>query len=681
MKKIFNLRSTLFLAALALASSVVQTEAQFPINASYVNNFDVGDNTEPFSGSGSVASWIYWYSVPGGNTPMTNDVTTPDPNGGASAGSLEVYSPFSAENGYGATNHTQNLFFGTFGNGSGYDFSVLANLLNFDYVSFDIYVGTNQVSAPDANGGWGTLGVGIINNTTYGYEQFGNGSVEIPGSASNGWVHMQVPIDYTVAGITTAPGICFDYNSYGGYPTNDFTFWIGNLTVHYSGAPPPPPTGSLSKTIPGLAQFADAAPTYNRQSIRTDQTGAANLSWYGSATPVTYAWTIASYPTAAYPNYITALTITPDPVDAQTYPDPDWSASNVVWIAFQNNADGTTTAGIAWKTNQPAGNGQLFSTPGQLIPFNVETNGLTVPSAVGTWSVTFDQNTNITLTGPNGSSTNAVLPPEVAALYNGYVGVYLYSSENGSTANIGQYVTMSAYKVTNASGNNSYGAFTPVNEDLTSGGPLSSPFLVFNSQGYANNTNPPNQVFVTTNDIYWFSWTLPDVGFSPVSTSSLNMPVWNDIGGTPFQNGGMNFLKLTKAQLPSSETGFFALLQRTFTQLQILLPGQTNAPDTTLGYVGTPDPQSLSAVTDVTVNAVDSTFHIISGVTDQIQLTSSDTSAYLPDPVAMVNGTASFSEGSGLLFGSEGTWTVTAMDTTSTTITNSVTSAPVTVGP
>lgn len=655
------------MAALMLISSATRSQAQFPINASYQNNFAVGTNTLPFAGSGSVASWIYWYNTPGGNTPMTNDVNTPDPAGGAGAGSLEVDSPFSLQNGFGDTNTTQNLFFGTFGNGGGYDFSVEANLLNFDYVSFDIYVGTNQIIATDSSGGWGTLGVGII-TAGYTYEQFGGGSVEIPGSASNGWVNIQVPIDHTLAGITTVPGIAFDYNSYNGYPTNDLHFWIGNLVVHYSGAPPPPPSGTLTKAVPGLTQFADKLPNYNRQDLRTDQSGTADLTWVGHP-GASYSWTIASFPSATYSNFLSGFSLTPDAVASQDYSDPDWSASNDLWIAIQNNADGTVTAGIAWKTNQPAGNSQLFSpTNGQqLVPYNVESNGLTVPSAIGTWTVTFPNDNTLILTAPNGASTNVTLDPSFVALCGGYVGAYLYSSPTVN-ANIGQYCTYSKYTIT--------GVGTPVNEDLTSGA-LSSPFLELISQNYYYTgdytTNPPDQVFVTPADAYWFAWTLPDANFSPVQSSSLNqsMGTWSAISGTYFQNAGTHTLLLTKAQLPSTSQGYFGLIQRAATQIQVLLPGETNAPNTTLGYTGTPTPISISAQgltnTTITVNACDANWNIVS-VTDQIKITgSSDSAAYLPtSDVNMVGGTAIFSDPNGILFQTTGEQTVTAADLTET---------------
>ena len=652
------------MAVLMLISSTTRTQAQFPINASYQNNFAVGANTAPFDGSGSVASWITWYNTPGGNLPMTNDVTMPDPAGGAGAGSLWVVNPFSAAHGFGNTNSTQNLFFGTFGNGAPYDFSVEANLLNFDYVSFDIFVGTNAAFVPDSSGGWGTLGVGVI-TSGYGYEQFGGGSVEIPGNASNTWVHIQVPIDHTLAGITTIPGICFDYNQYGGYPTNDLNFWIGNLVVHYSGLPPPPPSGTLTKVVPGLTQFADNQPSYNRIDIRTDQSGTANLTWVGNP-GAKFSWTIASFPPAAYSNYLSGLSLTPDAVASQDYSDPDWSASNDLWIAIQNNADGTATAGIAWKTNQPAGNSQLFSpTNGQLIAYNVQTNGLTVPSAVGTWSLTFVDNTHVTLTYSNGStvlSTNAVLDPNFVALCGGYIGAYLYSSPTVN-ANIGQWCTYSKYQIT--------GVGTPVNEDLTSGA-LASPFLILNSQNYYYTgdytNNPPNQVFATAADAYWFAWTLPDANFSPISGSNIAAKSsWSPISGTYFQNGATHVLELTKSQLPGTSQGYFGLIQRVATQIQVLLPGQTNAPNTALGYTGTPTPISISGqgltTTTITVNACDANWNIVS-VTDEIQITgSSDAAAYLPESnVFMTGGTAQFVDPNGILFQTTGLQTVTAGD-------------------
>ena len=533
----------------------------------------------------------------------------------------------------------------------------------YDSISFDVHANTD--------GNWGQILVGAYGAN--GFEGFGNGTVTIPGVASNGWVHLSVPIDHTLPDITSIPALVFDYNSYStGFPKTNFVFWFGNLVMHYTGLPPPPPTVALTKvTALGLAQYANALPNYNRQDIYTYTNASANLTWVGQPKPVKYSWTIASFPPAAYSNFFAGLTLTPDAASSVTYADPDWSAANVVWVGMQNNADGTVTAGIAWKTNQVDGNSQLFAAPGQLIPYNVEANGFTVPSAVGTWTLTFTSDTDMTLTAPNGAVTNASLPSYVAALYNGYVGADLYSAPT-QDPNAGQFCTYSAYSIT--------GVGTPVNENFAASGVLSSPFLSLVSQGYALTlTNPPNQVFLTTNDAYWFSWTLPAPNFSPVVSPTLSSPVWNDVGGSSFPNAATDLLLVPKSSLPSSSQAFFAMIQRQFTQLQILLPGETNAPGTATGKTGTPIPQSIAG-TDVTVNAVDATFHIVGGVTDTIHLTTSDETAFLPSDTAMSNGTVLFTGANQMLWGSEGTWTITATDETTATILP-VTSSPVVVGP
>src|SRR5262245_22594839 len=109
--------TTLLGAAVLAATS---GRAQTFLTDTYTNNFDTGGNTQPFASSGSVASWIYWYNSPGGNTAMTNDVTM-DANNNASSGSLQVVSPLAG--------YTQNVFFGTFGNQYGYDFGTRINAL------------------------------------------------------------------------------------------------------------------------------------------------------------------------------------------------------------------------------------------------------------------------------------------------------------------------------------------------------------------------------------------------------------------------------------------------------------------------------------------------------------------------------------------------------------------------
>ncbi|HKW29233.1 MAG TPA: hypothetical protein VJT54_07860, partial [Verrucomicrobiae bacterium] len=154
-----------FILALAVVTFVGLTTrtwaaSTFPTNT-YTQSFLTGGNSAPFAGSGSVASWISWYDTPGNNSPLTNDVNTPDPNAGlpGTVGSLMVDNPF--------TNGNQNLFFGTFSNLAPYDFSQQVDLAPFDFIAFDVYVkpinpNTGLIQQTDSSNDFGGLQVGVM---------------------------------------------------------------------------------------------------------------------------------------------------------------------------------------------------------------------------------------------------------------------------------------------------------------------------------------------------------------------------------------------------------------------------------------------------------------------------------------------------------------------------------------
>jgi hypothetical protein len=76
-----------------------------------------------------------------------------------------------------------------------------------------------------------------------------------------------------------------------------------------------------------------------------------------------------------------------------------------------------------------------------------------------------------------------------------------------------------------------------------------------------------------------------------------------------------------------------------FTQLQLLVPGETGAPGSASGKTGTPSAQIVGTGFGVTVNAADSYWNLVNTITDTVSLTSSDTSATLPAAVALAAGT------------------------------------------
>ena len=111
-----------------------------------------------------------------------------------------------------------------------------------------------------------------------------------------------------------------------------------------------------------------------------------------------------------------------------------------------------------------------------------------------------------------------------------------------------------------------------------------------------------------------------------------------------------------------------------FAKLQLLVPGETAAPGTTTGKTGTPTAQVAGTAFNVTVNAVDANWNLIS-TNDTVKITSSDASATLPANAALVGGTKSFS----VTLKTVGSSTITASNVTHTAITAS-TSPPISVG-
>src|SRR5439155_254470 len=78
-------------------------------------------------------------------------------------------------------------------------------------------------------------------------------------------------------------------------------------------------------------------------------------------------------------------------------------------------------------------------------------------------------------------------------------------------------------------------------------------------------------------------------------------------------------------------------------KLQLLVPGEIAAPGTVNGKTGAPTPQTAGTAFNVTVNAVDVNWNLITNVTHTVAITSSDANAASPANAALAAGTKSFS--------------------------------------
>ncbi|MFA6469683.1 MAG: hypothetical protein WCW35_12350 [Bacteroidota bacterium] len=149
----------------------------------------------------------------------------------------------------------------------------------------------------------------------------------------------------------------------------------------------------------------------------------------------------------------------------------------------------------------------------------------------------------------------------------------------------------------------------------------------------ANDTEPSNAALVTGTKN--FTVTLPTAGSGTITA-------------TNFSDGSK-----TLNTSPS-----ITVNPDVFSKLQILAPGESAAPGTASGKTGSPSTRTAGSLFNVTVNAVDANWNLVSSVSDIVGITSSDPNASLPSNAALSGGTQTYS----ITLRTAGTATVTASD-------------------
>jgi len=135
-------------------------------------------------------------------------------------------------------------------------------------------------------------------------------------------------------------------------------------------------------------------------------------------------------------------------------------------------------------------------------------------------------------------------------------------------------------------------------------------------------------------------------------------------------------LTFSSSGVTSTTSGSILVNPAAFTQLQLLVPGESPAPGTSTGKSGTPTAQVASTGCPVTINAVDDFWNLVNTVSDTVVLTSSDSTASLPLATALANGTTNLM----VWLNTTGSFTVTANDLTDSSKTGS-TSPAISVSP
>lgn len=353
-----------------------------------------------------------------------------------------------------------------------------------NYIQFDCDIKvdvTNSYTALD--GSYGAIEL-IVNdpwNNVVGWAQL---------VATNGWQHF-------TGFFSAIPGGTYDEAIVGlisqgtGTLTNTVSYWIDNIVFTAPAAVNTnQPVLSIGKAPPaGLTCIcSQGGGTYQRQIIRTVN---SDYSWNtatATANTTTYSMNIAAFPGVNYPGFASQMFLVPQAgmIGAPADNDIDWDSADVADLYVTINPDKSATGTFQYKVNQSS------SWNASLIVTNRCASG-----ALGTWSLTFNNNTNVTMTAPDNTSTNFNIPAGDASLFQDPLFVYVGDQPNTS-ANIGQSSTISQVTIT--------GAAATINDNFTS----------LNPATWANDTSAdPLGIIITAPDaLFSVTWPTPDGGFT-----------------------------------------------------------------------------------------------------------------------------------------------------------------------
>lgn len=373
-----------------------------------------------------------------------------------------------------------------------------------------------------------------------------------------------VPREFIVT--TNSFTVGFGIVSFGGpntAATETFDFANLQITMNTNPPPPPHPTINVLAAKPGLRIFSKNYDfTYNQSGFGTVD---FNQSWVGAtpSAPRSYAITFADFDTVD--NYTFYSQFVPN---AGVNPFVVFGSPHALVWGITHMATGFTTS-VDWKTNAP----------GSGTPNNALTLATTSTNGRGTWTLTFTNDMDGTVTAPDGTSGSFSLPTDAAALFVDPLAI-LFGTAPNNTGGYGQHTTISRITITNVAGVN-------VDDDFTMDDVLNTS-LWDPAFSYPVGTGPSAVVHVSTNAAYWVNWTIPDDGMGLGTKASLNSGtnVWfspnyygSGVGITntdPSQMGSsLKWTLIPKECLPTvdgtiggavSPTGFFGVLRPAPTQ-------------------------------------------------------------------------------------------------------------------
>jgi len=339
------------------------------------------------------------------------------------------------------------------------------------------------------------------------------GSPPLPAGGA-GYIHVSLPLSNSVAGNSGTPlnptdstfrigfGALAFPSSIGDGATTE-TIDVDNIVLLMNTNPPaiPAPTMNILKATPGLRVFEqNSGATYNQEGFGTVDN---NQSWVGStpSTPTTYKITISSFPPT--PNSDLHIQFVQSGV---VNPFVVFGSANAMDWTIQRDASGFFSQSVAWKTNAP--------NSGALTNVMVGDATNTSTTGVGTWTLTFTNDTDGTLIAPDGSTNSFSLPPDMVALFPNPVEI-CFGTTPGSPAGYGEFLDISHITITNSAGVD--------DDDFTLDDTLNTALWDPSFSLDAATANDAGSVFqVSTNTPLWVTWTVPDDLFQLATSAGLS---------------------------------------------------------------------------------------------------------------------------------------------------------------
>lgn len=429
------------------------------------------------------------------------------------------------------------------------------NPLQFQAVAFDVYYDGPTPNTSTNYGGF-QVSVAAGGNPDYGWHGIGGGTFNA--SMIGKWTHFNLPIGSS--GAINANGFAFQSTPGGTPGTDPITFHVDNIQL-WNPVTLPNITSVTKGTSGGVQMTLDGNGTaniYDQEGISSPSTNNSSVNYFWiNQTPATYAFTLTNFPSpASAPQFDAHIYIdNGDSIQAfngaynynQTYSGSPYNMVDYIGLLVQNGTNGGVVATVNWKTNAPNSNSTN----------NISFYYTSMPSANGTWMMTFSDNTHGSVIAADGSVSNFTLPdfsndPNYTANFTPASSMVQFGVfKNGNTNNNNQSCTLVSVGVTNS-------ATTLADNFSGPGLTANNNWQVAEYYQFAAN----RAVWQPFGTAYWLKWNTTAGGWSVQSSSNILDWAAAGVSYTYADSTGTNTLgAVPTTNLPAGNMGLFRLVK------------------------------------------------------------------------------------------------------------------------